>query len=215
MRLTLIIEYPNFFPDFATPDLGCFVRSKHELEIEEGNANYHIEYAPSIDFAPEYHQTYFRIKCGNAAFYQRCGVHRTSQFDNIPPFIIENRVPDFVLGGDKPVYATDWLRYPVSSGWWYYWFFGQYRNPAEQQSRADSLVAHSYDIYENGTLSEVHYDDTGGDRDLNDMILEVAIVGRRPINVFEPVIGQDSATEIFKKQGMPRIQEEIAKVKKN
>ena len=84
-----------------------------------------------------------------------------------------------------------------------------------QQWRADSLVAHTYDIYQNGTLSEVHYDDTGGDRDLNDMILEVAIVGRRPINVFEPAIGQDSATEIFKKQGMPRIQEEIAKVKKN
>ena len=46
------------------------------------------------------------------------------------------------------------------------------------------------------------------------MILEVAIVGRKPISVFEPAIGQEAATEIFKKQGMQRIQEEIAKVKK-
>ena len=94
-------------------------------------------------------------------------------------------------------------------------FFGQYRNPGEQQWRPDSLVAHIYDIYENGTLSNVHYDDTGADRDLNDIVLEVAIVGRKPISIFEPAIEQEAATEIFKKQGMPRIQEELARVKES
>ena len=211
---TLSIPIPTFFPDFATPDLGCFVRRKHDIEIEQGSANIHIEYVPSIDFAPQHHQTYFRIKCGEAGFFQRCGVHRTNDF-SIPGQILEHQQPDFVLGGDQRVYATDWLRYPVFSAESYYWFFGQYRNPGQQQWRPDSLVAHIYDIYENGTLSTVHYDDTGADRDLNDMVLEVAIVGRKPIRIFEPAIEQEVATELFKKQAMPRILDELARVKES
>jgi hypothetical protein len=75
-----------------------------------------------------------------------------------------------------------------------------------------SLVGHVYDIYENGTLSTVHYDDTEADGDLDDMILEVAIVGRKQMRIFEPAIEQEAATEAFKKQAMPRIREEMARV---
>jgi hypothetical protein len=203
----LSITIPTWFPDFATPDLGCLIRRKHELEVEPGNVGIHVEFVPSIDFAPQYHQTYFRIKCGDAGFFERCAVYRTNDLTDPLPL-----QPDFVLGGDKPVYATDWLRYPAFSAQSIYWFFGEYRNPAEQSWRLDSLVAHTYDIYENGTLSTVHYDDTGADNDLNDMILEIAIVGRKQI-IFKPAIGQEAATEIFKKQVMPRIQEELARVK--
>ena len=63
---------PFLFPNFATPDLGCLVRRKHDLEIEVGAANIHVEFMPSIEFQPRYHQTYFRVKCGSAAFFQRC-----------------------------------------------------------------------------------------------------------------------------------------------
>ena len=40
-------------------------------------------------------------------------------------------------------------------------------------------TGHSYDIYDNGTLSTVGWDDTGGDRDMDDLIVEVAVVYRR------------------------------------
>lgn len=139
-------------------------------------------------------------------------MHRTNDF-SIPGPILEHQQPDFVLGGDQHVYATDWMRYPVSSAESYYWFFGQCRNPAQQQWQPDLVVAHIYDIYENGTLSTVHYDDAGGDNDLNDMILEIAIVGRKPIRIFDPVVGQKASAEIFKKQAMPRIRGELARIK--
>ena len=47
------------------------------------------------------------------------------------------------------------------------------------------------------------------------MVLEVAIVGRKPIRIFEPAIEQEVATELFKKQAMPRILEELARVKES
>jgi hypothetical protein len=94
------------------------------------------------------------------------------------------------------------------------WFFGQFRNPATTQWRPDALVAHIYDIYDNGTLSTVQYDDTGGDRDLNDLILEVAIVGRTPIGIIVQAEGQLEATTHFEKHAAPRIRAEIEKAKK-
>ena len=37
------------FPNFVTPDLGCIVRRKHELEVEVGSANIHVQFLPSIE----------------------------------------------------------------------------------------------------------------------------------------------------------------------
>jgi hypothetical protein len=93
-----------------------------------------------------------------------------------------------------------------------YWFFGQYRNPAETQWKSDVLVGHSYDIYENGTLSTVYYDDTGADRDLNDMVIEIAIVGRTPIKIFTQAVDQAVATH-HEEHAAPRILAEMAKLK--
>jgi hypothetical protein len=90
---------------------------------------------------------------------------------------------------------------------------GQYLNPAETQWNSDAHVGHSYDIYGNGTLSTVHYDDTGEDRDLNDMVIEVAIVGRTPINIFTQAVDQAVATLHFEEHAAPRIRAEMAKVK--
>ena|SRR5215468_3114010 len=202
------IVFPPLFPDFATPDLGCFVRRKHELQIEDGNANVHVEFVPSIDFAPRFHQAYFRVKCGKAAFFERCMVHRTTDF-TIPPPILEQFPPDFVLGGDFTPRPSDWQRYPVAGTTMNYWFFGQFRNPAQTDWRPDAIVAHIYDIYDNGTLSTVQYDDTGGDRDLNDLILEVAIVGRTPISIINQAVGQAEANAHFEKFAAPRIRKEI------
>ena len=204
--------FPPSFPNFATPDLGCLVRRKHELQIEEINRNIHVEFVPSIDFAPRFHQTYFRIKCGKAGFFERCMVHRTTDF-SIPGPILETFPPDFVLGGDQHVHATDWLRYPVSTSPMNYWFFGQYRNPAETRWKSDALVGHSYDIYENGTLSTVYYDDTGADRDMDDMVVEIAIVGRTPIRIFTQAVDQAIATRHFEEHAAPRILAEMAKLK--
>jgi hypothetical protein len=209
----MTVLFPPLFPDFNAPDLGCLVRRKHDLQIEDGNANVHVEFVPSIDFAPRFHQAYFRVKCGKAAFFERCMVHRTTDF-SVPGPILEQFPPDFVLGGDFTPRPSDWLRYPASQSPQNYWFFGQFRNPAETAWRRDAIVAHAYDIYDNGTLSTVQYDDTGGDRDLNDLIIEVAIVGRTPIGILTQAVDQKAATLHFEQYAAPRIRAEIEKAKK-
>jgi len=108
------LHLPDLFPFWSpdTPDLGCFVSQKHGLETY----NFHVYGEPSpwvivgesLSFLD--HQAYFRVKCGKAAFFQRCLV---------------------------------------------------------------------YDIYDNGTLATVQWDDAGGDRDFNDLVVEVAVVRRR------------------------------------
>jgi hypothetical protein len=205
---------PFFFPNFTTPDLGCLVRRKHDVEVEVGSANIHVEFMPSIELQPRFHQTYFRVKCGSAAFFERCLVFKTPDL-SIPGPILQNFPPDFVLGGDQRPTPSDWQHFPVSGSPAVYWFFGQFRNPAESLWRPDAIVGHAFDIYERGTLSTVHYDDTGGDGDLNDFILEVAIVVRR--RLFDPSIeipAQELAHATFTKRALPGLKKTFAKTKK-
>jgi hypothetical protein len=203
------------FPNPAAPDLGCFVRRKHEFQTDPDVdfLNVHVEFNPSIDFSPRHHQTYFRVTCGEAAFFQRGLVHMTTNAQ-LPPSVIQNFPPDFVLGGDHTPHPSDWNRYPTQTGERFYWFFGQHRNPSTTNWQADALVGHSYDIYENGTLSIVRYDDTGGDRDFNDFVLEVAIVGRQSWGDLVQAIDQVSVNKKIEKQGLPKLQALLKKRKK-
>jgi hypothetical protein len=173
----MALESITLFPNPDTADLGCFVRRKHGLEIEQGFHNIHVEFNPSIDFHPSHHQLYFRVACGEAAFFQRCLVYMRTDL-SIPPPILTAFPPDWILGGDYTPHPSNWQRYPTQLGERFYFFIGQHRNPSAGAWTADALVGHSYDIYENGTLSTIYYDDTGGDRDLNDLVLDAAIVGR-------------------------------------
>jgi hypothetical protein len=132
----------------------------------------------------------------------------------IPPPVLQNFPPDFVLGGNFTPRPSEWNRYPTQSGERFYWFFGQHRNPANTTWQADSLVGHSYDIYENGTLSIVRYDDTGGDRDFNDLVLEVAIVGRRSWRDLVQAANQAAVNAKIKKQGLPRLRKLLKKRRK-
>jgi hypothetical protein len=200
------IESVLLFPNLAAPDLGCFVRRKHELEVNPLDRNIHVEFVPSIDFQPEYHQTYFRIVCGEAGFFQRCLVYMTTSLD-IPGPILEHFPPDWVLGGDYRPHPSDWLKYPTQHGERFYWFFGQNRNPLGGSWQADALVGHTYDIYENGVLSTVHFDDTGVDRDMDDLVLEVAVVGRRSWLDLVQASDQEAVNEEFKKAALPKLVE--------
>jgi hypothetical protein len=204
----------TLFPNFVTPDLGCLIRRKHEVEVEPGSANIHVEFMPSIELQPRFHQTYFRVKCGSAAFFQRCLIYKTANL-SIPGPILESHPPDFVLGGDQRPTPSDWQRYPISQSPAVYWFMGQFRNPAEPLWRRDAIVGHAFDIYENGTLSTIHYDDTGGDADLDDFILEVAIVVRRRlVDVLIEATDQATAHASFTKEALPRLKKEFARAKK-
>jgi hypothetical protein len=118
---------------------------------------------------------------------------------------MQNFPPDFVLGGDFTPHPSEWNRYPTQSGERFYWFFGQHRIPATTPWQADALVGHSYDIHENGTLSIVRYDDTGGDRDFNDLVLEIAIVGRRSWKDLAEAENQAAVNAKIEKQGLPRL----------
>jgi len=72
-------------------------------------------------------------------------------------------------------------------------------------------VGHAYDIYDNGTLSTVHYDDTGGDQDMNDLILEVAVVKRDRPDIVVAAEGQLEAYKKFEKEALPRLREQRTK----
>jgi hypothetical protein len=201
-----ITIFPNLFPNPATPDLGCFVRRKHGLETEPDNI--HVEFQPSIDQPDQRQQVYFRIVCGKAAFFQRALVFMTTTA-SIPPPILQNFPPDWILGGDFTPQPSDWFRYPTQSGTRFYWFFGQHRNPATSQWKPDAFVGHSYDIYDNGTLSTVQYDDTGGDQDMNDLILQVAVVKRRLPRWVIQAEGQVAANRRFDRNVLPRIRKQV------
>jgi hypothetical protein len=189
------LESILLFPNPNSPDLGCLVRPKHGIEPQGGRSgNIHVELNPSIDFHPLYHQLYFRAICGEAAYYQRCLVYMTSDL-SIPAPLLTSFPPDAILGGDYTPRPSDWQRIPTQRGTRFYFFFGQHRNPSAASWRADSLVAHSYDIYGNGTLSTIYYDDTGGDRDLDDFVLEAAIVGRRSWQDVVQAVDQEAVNE--------------------
>jgi hypothetical protein len=167
---------PLTFATPDTPDLGCLVNRKHGFQEELAGPMW-WEFAPwntTEGVIP--HQCYFRVKCGRARFYERVKVWMRPQLDSL---IYNGIGPDHVLGGDFTPYPSDWVKFPVQPGNQMYHFRGEYRDPAQAQWRADAAAGHSFDIYDHGTLSTASWDDTGGDRDFDDIILEVAIVYRR------------------------------------
>lgn len=197
-----------FFPSPSTPDLGCFVERRHELRIEEGAGNIHVDLNPSVDFHPNHHQVYFRVSCGEAAFFQRCLVYMRADL-SIPPPLLSSLPPDFVLGGDFRPHPSDWQKFPTQGGQRFYFFIGQHRDPAGDSWRADALTGHAYDLYENGTLSTVHFDDTGTDRDLDDFILEVAVVGRSRWDELAQAVDQAEVSERVEEDWLPAVRERV------
>lgn len=122
------------------------------------------------------HQVYFRVKCGKAAHHQRVNVWMRPELD---PLIFAGIDPDHVLGGDFRPYPSDWVKYPPQRFNQTYWFRGEHRDPAGGDWQPDASAGHSFDIYDNGTLSTAGWDDTGTVRDFNDITVEVAVVHRR------------------------------------
>jgi hypothetical protein len=189
-----LIDDISLFPSPSTPDLGCFLRRKHGVQVDEWARNVHVDLNPSVDFQPRHHQVYYRVVCGHASYFQRALVYMRSDL-SIPGPVLAAFPPDDVLGGDYTPRPGDWRRFPTQTGQRFYVFLGQHRPPDATEWRADGLVGHGYDIYENGTLSTVRYDDTGGDRDLDDFVLEVAVVGRRSWRDLVQARDQAEATE--------------------
>jgi len=67
-------------------------------------------------------------------------------------------------------------------------------------------------LYENGTLSRVQYDDAGGDQDLNDFILEVAVVGRRSWELVAQALDQEEINRRVAEEGLPRLKSLLGKL---
>lgn len=70
------------------------------LEIDDGFENIHVGIVPAIDFSPTYHQVYSGVMCGEATFFQRCFVYRTTNLP-IPLPTLVAFPPDWILGGDR------------------------------------------------------------------------------------------------------------------
>ena len=60
-------------------------------------------------------------------------------------------------------------------------------------------------------MSIVRYDGTGGDRDFNDLVLEVAIVGRRSWGDIVQAKNQVAVNAKIQKQGLPRLRSLLKK----
>ena len=63
-------------------------------------------------------------------------------------------------------------------------------------------------------MSIVKYDDTGGDRDFNDLVLEVAIVGRQSWSVLAQAENQAATNKLIQKEGIPRLKALVRKLPK-
>jgi hypothetical protein len=197
----------SLFTTPNTPDLGCFVRNEHGFEVDS-NFFFWPEFAPweivndQLVVIP--HQIYARIKCGEAAFFQR--VRAWMAPFNTNPIALLGVPPDFVLGGDQTPYPSDWVKFPVQSGLKDYWFMGEHRNPNGGSWTGDASVGHSYDRYTNGTLSTVGWDDTGGDLDYDDLQMEVAVVYRRRyFDLLEAAQIEASVLERFSRDELPKL----------
>jgi hypothetical protein len=183
-----------FRPTLNSPDLGCHVRQAHPFEVDY---KFHI-WEETSPLTRDVHQVYFRVVCGEAAFYQRCHVYMS------PVWVPPGWPGDAMLGGNHRPRPTDWAKFPVQARAYRYIFHGEHRNPSEHSWKWNAAVGHSYDIYENGTLSRVGWDDTGGDMDMNDLIIEVAVVDRR--SYFDEFVIADMdevALEHFTEQVLP------------
>jgi hypothetical protein len=188
---------PFFFQTPNTPDLGCFVRQMHGFQVD-GDFPFWNEYAPG-----QAHQAYFRVKCGRASFHQMVKVwHRNFDGD-----VHSGNHPDWVLGGDFQPYPSEWLKFAPTTSSLPYWFRGEHRNPSQPNWAPDAAAGHSFDIYDNGTMSTVGWDDTGGDRDFDDMVVEVAIVFRRAyFDQLHPVAKlQQAEFDRFVREELPKL----------
>src|SRR3954469_18649098 len=83
----------------ATPDLGAFRQHKHGFE-EDGGGFLWCEFAPweMVNGQPHWipHQTYIRIRNGEAAFHQRVSAWMVPE--GAPPPLFQGLPPAFVLG---------------------------------------------------------------------------------------------------------------------
>jgi hypothetical protein len=204
---TVLWPFP-WFTTPNTPDLGCFVRSEHGFQVDS-NSFLWLEFAPwevqngALVFLP--HQVYVRIKCGEAAFFQRTRAWMAPYGSNPIPLL--GTPPDHVLGGNQRPYASDWVKFPVQSGPKDYWFAGEHRDPTQASWQGNASVGHSFDRYDNGTLSTVGWDDTGGDLDYDDLTMEVAVVYRRSyFDFLEPVFTTEARSERFVREELPKYQ---------
>ncbi len=200
----LNVLFPFYTPD--VPDLGCFVEHRHDLE----SYDFYVwgEPSPWNLAGIITHQTYARVICGEAGAYQRAQVVMLDGFSSM--FDALASTPDFVLGGDFRAQPSEWIKFPTQSANKMYWFVGAHRDPSSASWQPDAVVGHSFDIYENGTLSTVHFDDTRADGEMDDFILEVAVVHRRRfVDVFEPLVFGEAELRRFEAQEFPRVREAI------
>jgi hypothetical protein len=182
------------FPTPETPDLGCLVRNVHPFEHDY---DFHM-WSELSEVIQGPHQVYFRVRCGEAAFFQRTNVYMS------PVFVPPGAPADVVLGGDFRPRPSDWRKFPPQQAPLQYWFHGEHRNPASSTWQWDAAVGHSFDVYDYGTLSVVGWDDTGGDMDLNDHTVEVAVVDRTGhFGVFQPAEVKAAALERFTGETYP------------
>jgi len=189
------------------PDLGCFVRNEHPFEVDS-NFFFWNEYPPwqMINGQPFYipHQVYARVKCGEAAYYQRIRAWMAPEGTN--PLSLLLQPPHHVLGGDHRPTPSDWVRFPVQKGPQYYWFAGEHRPPTQPDWRRDASVGHVFDRYQNGTLSTVGWDDAGGDLDYDDLTMEVAVVYRWHVfESLETITLADAEIERYTRSEFPKV----------
>lgn len=178
-----------------SPHVGPLKRRIQDFK-ESPFRNMHCVEAPLTDEGQVVpHQTFFRILVGRAENWQACLVRRTRAWKDVP----DGSIPDWVLGGPWPTVQTDWLWYPPTDRQALYWFTGVHSPPGGGNWRPDHFTAYSVDQHEGGTVATVYFDDTLGDLDADDLIVEVAVVFLDRSDAVRPVEGQSNiAAEVAK-----------------
>jgi hypothetical protein len=146
------------------PGLGRFVRNEFD-NILAGVNVYRI-------WLEGHHQVHYRVAGGESGLWQRCVVY----VRNAPP--ANTPLPagniDLILGGEFWATPTGWSAFEPHSGTYTYYWGGAYHKDGGWHW--DSGVRERKDVYANGIVWTLNYDDTGDHPDYNDYTIEVACV---------------------------------------
>lgn len=146
------------------PDLGTLTKQNDIDEIVPGKSFYTI-------YLDNHFKLYYRVKGGKSSpLWQGCYIYER----NAPP---QNSLPrdshNVQLGGEFNTTPTNWSSFETHNSTYTYYFAG-----IHHQNRKwdwDYGFHITRDVYTNGYIWTLSYDDNGSNPDYDDFIVEVAV----------------------------------------
>lgn len=199
MRAKRLTDDPSTGPWVwdCDPDLGYWISRRHEYQIEQGLNIYAESNEDPVEIC-------FRTAGSEAALRQKCAIYLTQSWFPIPNPTAQ-----------QPAYALDessraWKTFGRHPGFTAYWFFGYHSRDGNWLP--NTAIAHMTDVYSNGLLTTVYFEDTGAGGDFNDLVIQI-FSATRAGSAFAVPAAQKKISKKFEKDVLPRLIKQAEKDK--